>query len=396
MNQDNKFFIDIECRQNNHEGELICGDVFLSKRIKEEGRTIAVLSDGMGSGVKASVLATLTASMAMNFTIEHREVRKSAEIIMNTLPVCSVRKVSYSTFTIIDIEDDGTTTIVEYDNPTCTILRGAEIFDPNWEFIELEEDQNKGKKIRTCKFIAKREDRIFFWSDGIMQSGMGTKAFPFGWGEEAMHDYARRIVQFNPYGSSGKLAQKVVNMALQHDGDKPKDDSSCGVIYFREPRKLLLVTGPPFEDSKDFDFALKVQHFKGKKIIAGGTTAEVISRELALKYDLGLESDDPDLPPIAFMQEINLVTEGILTLGKVAKLLETYNKEMKLGKGPADEIIKMLIESDKIQILNGTRINVAHQDPSLPVELEIRRTIVKRIVRVLEEKFLKEVFVEYM
>ena len=153
MNQENKFYIDIECRQNNHIGELICGDVFLSKRIKEEGRTIAVLSDGMGSGVKANVLATLTASMALNFTVEHREVRKTAEIIMNTLPVCSVRKVSYSTFTIIDIEDDGTTTIVEYDNPTCTITRGADLYDPKWHFIELESEQNKGKKINLLTFF---------------------------------------------------------------------------------------------------------------------------------------------------------------------------------------------------------------------------------------------------
>nr|WP_321451683.1 SpoIIE family protein phosphatase [uncultured Carboxylicivirga sp.] len=396
MNQDNKFYIDIECRQNNHVGELICGDVFLSKRIKEEGRTIAVLSDGMGSGVKANVLATLTASMALNFTVEHREVRKTAEIIMNTLPVCSVRKVSYSTFTIIDIEDDGTTTIVEYDNPTCTITRGADLFDPGWDFIELESEQNKGKKIRICRFIAKREDRIFFWSDGIMQSGMGTKAYPFGWGEESMQNYVKSLVRYTPFASSGKMAQKVLNMALLHDGDKPKDDSSCGVIYFREPRKLLLVTGPPFEDKKDFDFALKVQHFKGKKIIAGGTTAEVISRELALRFDAGLESDDPDLPPISFMQEINLVTEGILTLGKVARLLEHYNMDSRLGKGPADQIIKMLFESDKIHIINGTRINVAHQDPNLPVELEIRRTVVKRIVRLLEEKFLKDVDIEYM
>nr|WP_321409825.1 SpoIIE family protein phosphatase [uncultured Carboxylicivirga sp.] len=396
MNQENKFYIDIECRQNNHVGELICGDVFLSKRIKEEGRTIAVLSDGMGSGVKANVLATLTASMALNFTVEHREVRRTAEIIMNTLPVCSVRKVSYSTFTIIDIEDDGTTTIVEYDNPTCTITRGAEIYDAKWDYIELEGEQNRGKKIRICRFIARREDRIFFWSDGIMQSGMGTKAFPFGWGEDGMRDYVKSLVRYTPFASSGKLAQKVLNMALLHDGDKPKDDSSCGVIYFREPRKLLLVTGPPYEDSKDFQFALKVQHFKGKKIIAGGTTAEVVSRELALKFDAGLESDDPDLPPISFMQEINLVTEGILTLGKVARLLEQYNMDTRLGKGPADQIIKMLFESDKIHIINGTRINVAHQDPNLPVELEIRRTVVKRIVRLLEEKFLKDVDVEYI
>ncbi|MCT4588089.1 MAG: serine/threonine-protein phosphatase [Carboxylicivirga sp.] len=396
MDPENKFFIDVECRQNNHVGEIICGDVFLSRRIKEEGRIIAVLSDGMGSGVKANVLATLTSSMAMNFTIEHREVARTAEIIMNTLPVCSVRKVSYSTFTIIDIEDDGTTTIVEYDNPLCLIMRGQEEFDPGWQDLILESEQNKGKKLHICKFKAQLEDRIFFWSDGIVQSGMGTKAFPFGWGREDLGDYVKKIVAYRPYASSGKLSQKVINMAKLHDGDHPKDDSSCGVIYYREPRKLLLATGPPFDEHNDFDFSLKVQQFNGKKIIAGGTTAEVVARELALKFDAGIDSDDPELPPVSFMEGISLVTEGILTLGKVARLLESYHTNTRLANGPADQIIKMLLESDRIHIINGTRINVAHQDPNLPVELEIRRTVVKRVVRLLEEKFLKDITIEYM
>jgi len=396
MNRDSKFYIDIECRQNNHVGELICGDVFLSRRIKEEGRTVVVLSDGMGSGVKANVLATLTASMAINFTEEHREVQKIAEIIMNTLPVCSVRKMSYSTFTIIDIEDDGTTTIVEYDNPSCSVMRGSQIYDPGWEEIELESDINKGKKLHTCKFKALKEDRVFFWTDGIAQSGMGSKALPFGWGRDEMENYVQKIVKYTPFASSGKLAQKVVNIACLHDGDKPKDDSSCGVIYFREPRKLLLVSGPPFEDKNDFDFSLKVSRFKGKRIIAGGTTAEIIARELALKFDAGMDSADPELPPVSYVEGMSLVTEGILTLGKVSKLLEHYHKDTRLGNGPADQIIKLLLESDKIHVLNGTRINIAHQDPNLPIELEIRRTVIKRIVKLLEEKFLKEVDVEYM
>ncbi|MCG8582457.1 MAG: SpoIIE family protein phosphatase [Bacteroidales bacterium] len=396
MELENSFFIDVECRQNNHVGEIICGDVFLSQKIKEEGRIVAVLSDGMGSGVKANVLATLTASMAMNFTIEHREVARTAEIIMNTLPVCSVRKVSYSTFTIIDIEDDGTTTIVEYDNPLCLIMRGQEEFDPGWEDLVLKSEKNKGKKIRICKFKAQLEDRIFFWSDGIVQSGMGSRAFPFGWGRDDVGEYVKKIVNYRPFASSGKLAQKVINMAQLHDGDKPKDDTSCGVIYYREPRKLLLITGPPFDEHNDFDFSLKVKRFKGRKIIAGGTTAEVVARELALKFDAGFESEDPELPPVSFMEGISLVTEGILTLGKVVRLLENYNVNSRLGNGPADQIIKMLFESDRIHILNGTRINVAHQDPNLPVELEIRRTVVKRVIRLLEEKFLKDVTIEYM
>ncbi len=393
---ENNIFLDIYCQQAEHTGESICGDVFLTRRIKEEGRTIIVLSDGMGSGIKANVLASLTSSMAVNFTIEHREVLKTAEIIMDTLPVCSVRKISYSTFTIVDIEDDGFTKIVEFDNPSCLILNGEEPFDPGWEVVQMESERHFGKLIKTCSFRAEKEYRIVFWTDGVIQSGMGTLAFPFGWGHSALIDFVIKTVKNNPYTSSAKLARKVVGMAGIHDENKPKDDTSCGVIYFREPRKLLLVSGPPFDERKDLDFALKVQRFSGKKIIAGGSTAEIIARELALKFDAGMEQTDIDLPPASFVEGINLVTEGILTLGKVVKILENLQKDSKLGQGPADQIVNFFLESDRIHVINGTRINIAHQDPNLPVELEIRRTVIKRIVRLLETKYLKEVTVEYI
>ena len=394
--QENNFFLDIFCRQNNHEGEFICGDVFLSKKVKEEDRTIVVLSDGMGSGVKANVLATLTASMAINFAVEHREITTTAEIIMDTLPVCSVRKMSYSTFTIIDIEENGFTTIVEYDNPECLILRGDKIFNPDWEDIVLEHGTNKGKKIRTCSFQAKLEDRIFFWSDGIVQSGMGSRKFPFGWGRDKLIEYIEKTVKNAAYEASIKLATKVVNKAIANDGGKSKDDTSCGVIYFRKPRRLLFVSGPPFNKEDDRKFSEKIMNYKGKKIIAGGTTAEVVVREMNLKAKAGLETIDESLPPISYVAGIDLVTEGILTLGKVVKILEEYNSDYQLKNGPADRIVKMFLNSDEIHILNGTNVNVAHQDPNLPVELEIRRTVVKRIAKLLEEKFLKVVDIEYM
>lgn len=395
LNED-PFFIDIHCLQNNHAGEMICGDVFLQRRVREDGRTIVVLSDGMGSGVKANILATLTSSMALNFTIGHKEVRQTAEIIMRTLPVCSVRKMSYSTFTIIDIEDNGLTTIVEYDNPRSLVLRGLDVFDPGWEDIQLDVDDKRVNVLHTCRFQAQKEDRIFFWSDGIVQAGMGTHTLPFGWELQGAVEYARRLVQNNPYTSSVKITRKLVSMAEQYDGGKPRDDTSCGVIYFREPRKLLLVSGPPFDVKSDLALAMKVQQFQGKKIIAGGTTAEIIARELALRFEAGMDIIDRELPPVSFVEGIDLVTEGILTLSKAGRILESYQSGDRLTLGAAHQMVKLLLESDHIHIIVGTGINVAHQDPSLPVELEIRRTIIKRMVKVLEERLLKQVDVEYV
>jgi hypothetical protein len=391
-----KFYIEVDLEQNICNGEMICGDVFLSERVKKERRIIAVLSDGMGSGIKANVLATLTASMALNFTKDHRSIRHTAEIIMDTLPVCSKRKVSYSTFTIIDIEFDGATQIIEYDNPNCIIMRGKKPFDPNWRDVILESQTHKGKTLRACQFQAQKEDRIFFWSDGITQSGMGTKQYPFGWGQENVEYFVHSSIERDPYISAREMAKKIAAIAMRNDNGKPQDDTSCGVVYYRQPRKLLVITGPPYSKERDTQLAVKVQEFEGKKVICGGTTAEIIAENLGFLYRPGIEITDYDLPPISYMEGINLVTEGILTLGKVFQILENYKPESILTNGPADELVKLLLKSDKIHFITGTSINIAHQDPNLPQELEIRRNVVKRIVSILESKFRKDVSIEFM
>jgi len=380
--------IDVNCQQINHEGERICGDVFLSEKIEQDNRIVCVLSDGMGHGVKANMLATLTATMALNFTKEHKESQKIAEIIMKTLPVCSVRQISYSTFTIIDIEIGGQVSILEYDNPQCTIIRDNEIFDPAWQCLLLDEGKNK-KELLFCSFTPRKEDRILFWSDGISQSGLGSDEYPFGWGVKNAADFVIQKIKKNPIISARKLAVLTVNKAFQNDHYHAKDDTSCAGIYFREPRKLLLCTGPPIRKAMDKELANMVKEFPGKKVIAGGTTADIIARELDIKIEDSLEFDDPDLPPESQMKDIDLVTEGILTLSKVASILKNYTSDQDLGNGPADKMVKMFIRSDEIHILVGTKINIAHQDPTLPVELEIRRTVAKRIARLLDQKFLK-------
>lgn len=390
------FYIEVASEQRNYGIERICGDVFLSRKIREENRTIAVLSDGMGHGVKANVLATLTSTMALNFTIEHKNPETIAEIIMNTLPVCSERHMNYATFTIVEIEADGTTTILEYDNPQTIILRNNQPFLPGWQCIILKSERNSGKEIRTCQFKARKEDRILFCSDGITQSGLGSEKYPLGWGRDNLVDYCTRYLKNNQDISASKLAAKLVNVAYRNDSYQSKDDTSCASIYLREPRKLLLVTGPPYEKKNDEKFARAVREFPGKKIVCGATTADIVARELDLSIEDSLKFEDPELPPMSFMPGIDLVTEGILTITKVTRLLKEFNPATSLGNGPADRIVKLMKESDEIEFIIGTRINVAHQDPNLPVELEIRRTVVKRMARLLEEKFLKEISIRYI
>jgi hypothetical protein len=389
------FYIEVYCHQKAYEGERISGDVFLSERIPEENRVIAILSDGLGHGVKANVLATLTAKLALNFTKEHKEANTIAETVMKALPECSDRKLSYATFTIIDIEFDGTTQIIEYGNPTSIILRGNRIFEPEWQCVWLG-GANAGKEILTCKFNLRKEDRIAFFSDGVSQSGTGSVKYPIGWGRDNAIAYIQHLIGANGSLSARDLSAKVVNIAYQNDNYATCDDVSCATIYLRNPRRLIICSGPPVESSSDAEMAGIVERFEGQKVICGATTGNIIAHQLGLSIIEGQKFDGPDLPPISFMEGFDLVTEGILTLSKVSSLLDSNALNSHKGRGPADQIVKLLLESDEIHLLIGMRINQANHVPGLPLDLEVRPTIARRIARTLEGSFLKEVHIKFM
>lgn len=390
------YHIEVDLHQLNRHGQVVCGDVFHSRQIRAEGRTILVLSDGIGHGVKANVLATLTASMALNYTSFHTKPEVAANIFMRALPKSLDGKESYATFTIIEIEEAGQVRIINYDNPRSILFRNGQLFNPKEFQIPIRGEENAGKILRIREFLPMLEDRIIFMTDGIAQAGLGSKRFPTGWGLDNIFKFAESQIAREFEISATKLARKILNQASMNDSFEIRDDASCGVVYFRKPREFMLITGPPFYKIKDSDFVKRIQEFPGKKIICGGTTAEIIARELDLEINIQHRFAEKTLPPAAKMEGFEIVTEGILTLGRVEEILETFTTDMRLGDSPPEEVVKLLIEHDIIHIIVGTRINWAHQDPDQPIELEIRKFVVKRITRLLETRFFKKVTVELM
>ncbi len=209
------------------------------------------------------------------------------------------------------------------------------------EKVVLDKGRHAGKVLKTCTFIPEKEDRIIFCSDGVSQSGMGKGSLSLLAGKGQYCYYAASLVSSESSISATMLAGKIVTMAHKNDSYRARDDISCAIIYFREPRKLLICTGPPYEKEKDKDLSLKVLGYKGKVILCGGTTADIVARELNRTIIDELIFEDPELPPESFLEGIDLVTEGILTLQKVNELLKTYNNSVRLGKGPADKIVRL-------------------------------------------------------
>lgn len=386
------FFVDIDSYQQKKDGQNTFGDYIKSQRYTDEGRLLAVLSDGLGSGIKANILATMTSTMILKFLEEGKDILKATEVIMNSLPVCQVRKISYATFSAFECTDDGYIRIVEEGNPDFIHIRNGKSVEHKPQVITSKKFTNR--HMHLYNFKLEPEDRLVFCSDGVTQAGMGTSDYKLGWRREGLIQFVEDEIKRNPIISSSHLAHEIVKEAIRKEPEKKaKDDVSALILYFRQPRKLLIFTGPPYRQDRDYEYSKIFDDFEGKKAIVGGTTANLIARELnreitTEKYNKGM------LPACSHMDGVDLITEGILTLTKVLEYLnEGYDR---WPDDAAGRLIELLLDSDVIDFMIGSKLNQAHYDPDLPLELGIRKNVVKQLEKVLSDKYVKKVNLRFI
>ncbi|MFW5688837.1 MAG: SpoIIE family protein phosphatase [Spirochaetota bacterium] len=389
-------FLEVGSAQRFKAGERIAGDAVLTRRSADGARTITVLSDGLGSGVKAGVLSSLTSTMALRLIEFDVPIERVAQVIMQTLPVCSTRHISYSTFTIVDARSNGRTRIIEYDNPPFVFVRRGELVNPERRRIELERPDGRPASLRLSELDLELGDRILCYSDGVTQAGMGSAGYPLGWGRSGVSTLLDSVLTTDASVSASVLARRLVQEAGRRDGRGPRDDISSVVLYYRSPRKLLVVTGPPLDESRDAELAQRVGSFPGRRIVAGGTTGNIVARELGTKPVVEMRNRDPEIPPFATMEGVDLVTEGIITMARVVELLESPGLRTRSRENAATMFRDHLVESDEIELVVGTKINQAHQDPRIPAQFELRRTIAERIAALLRANYLKDVTISYV
>ena len=371
-------FIEMEAAQYTKTGQGACGDDVRFMTVEKENRHLVALSDGLGSGVKANVLATMTTSMAIKFLESNVPMLEAVEIIMDSLPICEVRKIGYATFSLFDFRLGGKARISEMGNPGYIHLRGTE------EIAPLKDEQIASshwpdREVRKCEADFRAGDRIIMCSDGVTQSGLGVrKDMKFGWRRSGVLKFAQGKIASDPDISARDLSAAIAREALFLTPGGCKDDISCVVCYLRHPRVMRVLTGPPFYKEHDADYARKATLGFDHVVICGGTTANIMERELGVKVKV----------------KLSIATEGILTLGRVLSALEQMRPPER-EPAAARAILERMMRHDRIEFVIGTKVNESHQDPNIPQDLELRRSVVKRIAAALEKNYRKKVTVDY-
>ena len=379
----NDLCADIGYKSINHYGEQLCGDHVEVVEV-EDGSTIIVLSDGLGSGVKASILSTLTSKILSTMMAAGLPIEECVGTIADTLPVCSLRGVAYSTFTIIRIVDNHTAEIFQYDNPHVVIIRD----EKNYEYAKTE--MNIGGKRVFKSVIQLRENDIFVaMSDGCPHAGIGT-AYNFGWKREDIIDFLETMA---PAGYTAKnLSTILVDECNRLYGEKPGDDATACIVKIRKREPMNMLFGPP-SNRDDANRMMSLFFSKeGKHIVCGGTTSSIAAKYLGKTVKASLNFEHSDVPPIAEIEGVDLVTEGVITVNKVLEYAKDYLGENKyyehwnFKKDGASLISRLLFEeATDINFYVGRAINPAHQNPDLPINFNIKMNLVEELSKCLRQ-----------
>lgn len=377
----------------NKYGEQLCGDHV--EVVSQDGNsTVVVLADGLGSGVKANILSILTAKIISTMMANVLTVEDCVSTIASTLPICKVRQVAYSTFTIIKITDNLEAEIFQYDNPHVILLRNGKNFDYSKTSVVID-----NKVVYKSKIILNEEDTFIVISDGAVHAGVGL-TLNFGWQRDD-------IIRFMESKYHRELAAKsfstmLVNECYSLYGGKPGDDTTACTVKIRQRKPLNLMIGPP-ANTEDVPKMMSLFFSKeGKHIVCGGTTSTLASEYLNKPIETGMPLYvDPEIPPMAKIEGLDLVTEGVITINKVLEYAKDYLKDNKYytdwgyKMDGASQIAKLLFEeATDINFYVGRAINPAHQNPNLPIDFNIKMRLVDELSDCLK-KMGKKIKVSY-
>lgn len=368
-------FIDADYLSLNKYKEELCGDKV--EIIRSENSTIVVLADGLGSGVKANILATLTSKIIGTMLSMGAGIEEAVETIISTLPICKEREIAYSTFSILQVFETGECYLVEFDNPPAITLKKGKYYDLHKECREI-----NGKLIKESRFSVSTDDVIIMVSDGAIHAGVG-QCLNLGWKWENVKDYMERAYTINM--SAKNISKTLLSACNNLYANKPGDDTTVVTVKIRNYQQVSVIIGPPVDREMDSYVINKFMSSAGKKVVCGGTTSQIVSRVTGKEIITNINYMDPTVPPTAKIEGIDLTTEGVLTMAKALEYVKKYitssnsiDHYINLDKQDgASKLTKLLVEdSTAVKFIVGRAINPAHQNPDFPMDLGMKLKLV--------------------
>ena len=379
----NNLCADIGYKSIYHYGEELCGD-HVDIVEQNEDSMVIVLADGLGSGVKASILSTLTSKIISTMMAVGLPLEECVSTIAATLPVCSVRGVAYSTFTIIHIKNNEIAEIIQYDNPHVILIRDNVSYD--YPKTEMNID---GKRIYKTTIKLCENDIFIAMSDGCPHAGIGS-AYNFGWKYEDIIAFMETI---SHCGYTAKtLSTILVDECNKLYRNRPGDDATACIVKIRKREPMNILFGPP-SNRNDCNRMMSLFFSKeGKHIICGGTTSSIAAKYLRKPLRPSLNFERSDIPPIAKLEGVDLVTEGVITVNKVLEYAKDYldkneSYEQWGFKHDGASLISRLLfeEATDINFYVGRAVNPAHQNPDLPINFNIKMNLVEELSSCLKQ-----------
>ncbi len=373
----------------NHYGEELCGDNV--EITVDDGWTTLVLADGLGSGVKANILSTLTSKILCTMVAGGADIEDCVDTIIQTLPVCKERQIAYSTFSIIHVNNQGRGHLFEFDNPEAIWYHQGRCCDfPRTQLQVFD------RRVYVTELKLEEGDMVFVMSDGTIHAGIG-QVLNFGWQRREIKEHLDSFL--DPHMSARAAACMLASACNDLYLDQPGDDTTVAAIRLRPRMRVHVMVGPPVSKDKDQEYVQAFMADADKRIVCGGTTSQVVARCIGRRLTSSMDFPDREIPPIGYIDGIDLVTEGVITLRRLLELSEKYVSVKDLSPktysaSDGGSLLANIIfeEATHLKFFVGQSVNPAHQ--GLDIDITMKLKLVERLAQNLR-KMGKQIEVLY-
>ncbi|HSV30786.1 MAG TPA: SpoIIE family protein phosphatase [Atribacteraceae bacterium] len=329
-----------------------CGD--LIKIVRRPEQTLAILADGMGSGINANIQATLYVEYLFGLAEGGARVADAVRSSLAMLHRAKDHSGPWAAFNVVQIKQDGEVDMYCYEAPQPLLLSTSGIEEPVFR-----PEYWSGEIVQHSEVQLRPQEAILVVSDGVTQAGLG-RGLKRGWSLEGLKSFLVKERLDTAYQAPG-IPGAVVRQAHQLHQQEPADDISTLTLAVRLPRQFHLLTGPPAQKNDLPKMLESFMNASGTRAACGGTTSKLLAEYL--EKPLRVHPGKFGSPAHFELEGIDLASEGTITLNRLNNIFSEPELAEEAGYGPL-RLLELINDADEIHFWVGQAKNPAH-NPSL-------------------------------